>query len=175
MLSKTPSMIVLPLLITGLLLVTGCQRTLVTDPLNVNYTPDNIDAEMAFWTQLPDKRIISNDEAIHALIVFADDTDPHQSYDARVAALKEKGWLSGDFDRPANEAVSRGTVAQILCHVLDIQGGLTMRLLGPVPRYAVRELIYLRIMMRGTQQQGLSGIQLAGIMSRAESYQEDNG
>jgi hypothetical protein len=66
-------------------------------------------------------------------------------------------------------------LAQILCRILDIKGGVTMRLIGAHPRYALRELTYMEIMpTNSSPQQGLSGIEFVGVINKAEAYSEDN-
>jgi len=150
----------------------SCQRSQVDSDLTVTYPADDVEAELDYWHGLADRPVTSNDEALHGLILFANGTDPNDTYDARVQWLQDKGYLARDFDRPADETAARGTIAQVLCHVLEIEGGMTMRLLGPHPRYATRELVYLDILPPSSQQQGLSGIQFVGVISRAEAYQE---
>ena len=116
---------------------------------------------------------MTNDEAFHALIIFAEEYDPGSDYADRVKWLKLRGYLSGGFDQNANGAVERGTVAQILAQILDIKGGLTMRLVGPHPRYATQELVFLGIMPPSSSQQGLPGIDFVGINAMAEKYLEE--
>ena len=152
--------------------LTGCERSLVKTELPVNYSADDVDAEMNFWHGLTDQPVTSNDEALHGLILLSEGTDPNKSYDERIQWLKARNWIDGSFDRPANEAATRGTVARILCGVLDIDGGLTMRVIGPQARYATRELVYLEILPPSSDQQALSGIQFVGLISRAEAFKE---
>ncbi|QNN23446.1 hypothetical protein HED60_14565 [Planctomycetales bacterium ZRK34] len=160
------------MLAIGAVGLTGCQRTIVEDELAVNYAADDVDAELNFWHGLADKPITSNDEALHGLILLAEGKDAAQSYDQRIQWLKQRNWIEGSFDRPADEAVTRGTVARVMCHILGIDGGLTMRVLGAHPRYATRELVYLNILPPSSEQQGMSGIQFMGMVSRAEAYKE---
>jgi hypothetical protein len=155
----------------GLSLV-GCQRSQVTDGPALDHTPGDTAAEMAFWHDLADRPLTSNNEAFHGLILFIEGQDPNQSYQDRVIWLMERGYIPQGFPGKANDAVERGTVASIVCQILKIKGGLTMRVIGPHPRYALRELVSLRIMQPGSTQQGMSGIEFVGIMGRAEEYQE---
>ena len=46
-----------------------------------------------------------------------------------------------------------------------------MRLFGPSPRYAVRELQYMNLFPQSSPQQTFSGQELLGIIGRAEDYQ----
>ncbi|MFW6060360.1 MAG: hypothetical protein ACODAQ_09265 [Phycisphaeraceae bacterium] len=151
----------------------GCQRTRMASPLPVDHDVADREADMAFWHGLADRPVVTNDEAFHALIAFAEGGDPSEGYADRLRYLKKNALLSERFDRPADEAVSRGTVARILAPLLGIEGGLTMRLIGPTPRVALRELVHRDIMPMSSEQQGLSGIQFVEIISKAEDYLED--
>jgi len=62
-----------------------------------------------------------------------------------------------------------------LVRALSIKGGLTMRVLGPTPRYAVRELQGQGLLPPSSPQQFLSGAELLGIIGRAEDYQRTHG
>jgi hypothetical protein len=113
----------------------------------------------------------TNDEAFHALLLFVDGSDPASDYAGRVAVLNERKMLPAGFNGVAEGAVKRGTVAVALVRALQIRGGLSMRLFGPTPRYAVRELQYMNLFPQSSPQQTFSGQELLGIIGRAEDYQ----
>jgi hypothetical protein len=159
------------MLTVTLLLLVGCGSTQYASPLVTEYEPGDVEQEMSFWHELADQPIVTNNDAFHALIELADGQDPFDSYDQRVQWLTDHGLLDAGFDAPPDQAVRRGTVAQIVARILEIEGGLTMRLIGAHPRYATRELVYLEIMKPGTQFQALSGIQFVGIVARAENFE----
>jgi hypothetical protein len=46
-----------------------------------------------------------------------------------------------------------------------------MRLLGPTPRYATRELVYLNLFPPSSPHQLFSGNDIVSIIGRAEDYQ----
>ncbi len=152
--------------------VIGCERTRVSEPLATDYGEEATEADMQFWHGLADRSVVTNNGAFHALIALDKGGDPTDSYEARVEHLKKKGFLPEGFDRPANEAVRRGTVARILAPMLDIKGGVTMRLVGAHPRYALRALEHRDIMPPSSAQQALKGIEFVGIMAKAEDYAE---
>lgn len=156
-----------PLVLVGVL---GCEATHRASPLVTEYDEQNVDAEMDFWHGLAEEPITTNNDAFHGLIEFDQGSDPNRTYEERVTWLTQQGYLDANFKGDADEAVKRGTVAQILARMLGVDGGLTMRLIGANPRYATRELIYLRVMRGGTAQQALSGIQFVGIMGKAHDF-----
>ncbi len=151
-------------------LCTGCEATHRASPLITDYDPADGQAEVDFWHGLAEQPVLTNNDMVHGLVELAQGHDPLDSYDERVAWLKDQGLLSKGFDAPADQAATRGTAAQVIAGILDIKGGITMRMLGPHPRYALRELIYLRIMRPSTPQQGMSGIQFVGIVGRAQDF-----
>jgi len=160
----------------GMLLVavvglTACAPSEHASPLTTDYKPGDPEAEMTFWHELAEQPIVTNGDAMHALVELHQGADAHADYAARLAGLKDAGLLDAHFHAPANQAVRRGTVAQIVARHLEIDGGLTMRLVGAHPRYADRELVYLDIMKPGTPGQALSGIQFVGILARAENFE----
>jgi hypothetical protein len=128
-------------------------------------------AQMEFWHTLPQRRVASNDEAFHALLLFVDGSDPATDYAGRVEMLKQRKMLPQGFNGTSEVAVKRGTVAVAIAKALEIKGGLSMRLFGPTPRYAVRELQYMNLFPQSSPQQTFSGQELLGIIGRAEDYQ----
>jgi hypothetical protein len=158
----------------AVLALLGCgQRTKVDDSLATDYAADDAQAQMDFWHGLADRSAVTNDEALHALVSFAQGEGP-STYEQRLQWLKQRDLLPADFDRPPSEIVRRGTVARVLAPMLEIEGGLTMRLVGPEPRYALRALMHRDIMPESSVQQGLTGIQMVGIISRARQYRESH-
>jgi hypothetical protein len=51
---------------------------------------------------------------------------------------------------------------------------VTTTLLGPIPRYAVRELMFLSVYPPSTPNQSFSGNEFVGIIGRVEDYQRGN-
>ena len=114
----------------------GCQSAHVSEPLTRTLSGDDADAQLEFWHQLETRPVTCNDDAFHGLILYLDQSDPNTDYVSRVNALKSRGLLPKDFDRPADEAVWRGTLAVAISKALKIKGGLLMHLTPDNPRYA---------------------------------------
>ncbi len=162
------------LLSSILLLVVGCQHAKVGEPLTDKLAGNDPDSQIEFWHALAERPVTSNDEAFHGLLLYTDREDPADSYDGRVSLLKERRMLPKGFDRPANESISRGVLAVALVRALEIKGGVTMHLLGPTPRYATRELMYMNLYPPSSPQQTFAGSEFVGIMGRVEDYQRVN-
>src|SRR3954451_11126346 len=91
----------------------GCHATTspVAQPLAPELSKSDPDAQVEFWHALPDRKAVSNDEAFHGLLLFADSDDKSADYAGRVEALKQRRMLPGDFSGAAGAPVRRGTVA----------------------------------------------------------------
>ena len=113
--------------------------------------------QLEFWHTLADRPVTSNDEAFHGLILFIDGEDNNKDYAARVEQLSARQMLPSGFDEPGEEAVKRGTVAVAFTRVLGVTGGVSMQWFGPTPRYAARELQYMRLFPQGSPHQTFSG------------------
>jgi hypothetical protein len=158
------------LLIT-LVMAGGCQSPRVQQPLTDSLPADPVARQLEFWHGLENRPITCNDEAFHGLLLFVQGQDEAAGYDARVAQLKSLHLLSQRFNGQANEAIQRGTVATVLVRALKIHGGWVMTVIGPTPRYATRELMYLNLFPPSSPEQTFSGSEFVGIMGRAEDYQ----
>ena len=159
------------LLAASLILLAGCSTAKVAQPLTRELGGNDPGAQLEFWHTLAARPVTSNDEAFHGLLLFLDSSDPATTYDQRVAAMKSRKLLPGNFNEPADQAVSRGTLAHALTRSLHIKGGLMMRLTNNHPRYAVRELQFMDLYPPSSPNQTFSGTEFLGIIGRIEDYQ----
>src|SRR5690348_6724935 len=110
------------LALQAVLLITGCQSTLQNPRPFVTPSRGAAPLErLAFWRELTDRPVAGNDDAFHALLLALDDGDPHADYAARVAALKAKGLLPGDFAESAGDPIRRGTLAYAIANRLGLK------------------------------------------------------
>ena len=79
---------------------------------------------------------------------------------------KAKQWLDAGWDRPANESAQVGWMAVAGCRTTGVQGGLTMRVFGPTPRYATKELVFMGILPLRTENQSLTGQEFVDFVNR---------
>jgi hypothetical protein len=149
----------------------GCERTMVAQPLDPAVMAGTPDAAMEFWHSLPGRSAVTNSEGLHGVLLLADGTDTSEGYDARVATLKQRGWLESGFDEPENMAMQRGTLAKALVHMMDVRGGVMMHLTGRSPRYAARELAYMGVIQpETTSNQVMSGLDYLAVISKSQDY-----
>src|SRR5690242_18133337 len=129
------------------------------------------EAQLNFWSSLPDEHVASNDQAFRALLLYVDGKDDAPDYAARVATMKSRKLLPADFDEPGETAAHKGTLAVAIMKILQEKGGVTIRLFGNSPRYSTRELMFLDIYPPSTPNQVISGNQLVGIIGEVEDFQ----
>ena len=156
------------------IVLAGCSAAKVTHLLTADLAANDSDSQLAFWHTLAERPVTSNDEAFHGLLLFLDDEDPAEDYAGRVEMLRSQQMLPTHFDRPPDEAILRGTLAVAITRMLDLKGGLMMRLVGPTPRYATRELLHEKIYPLCSSNQTFSGAEFLGIIGRIEDYQRIN-
>jgi hypothetical protein len=158
----------------AVLLIAGCKSATVSEPLTDKLGGSDLDQQLEFWHELANRPVTCNDEAFHGLLLYIDGDDPNTDYASRVSALKSRKMLPAGFNRPANEAVKRGTLAVAIAHALNIRGGLMMHLSPDCSRYAVRELMFHELYPVSSPNQTFSGSEFLGIMGRVEDWQRGN-
>jgi hypothetical protein len=154
------------------ILLAGCQTATVQTPVTGKFSANDSDSQMNFWHELADQSVTSNDDAFHALLLYADSHDNAKNYNERVAAMKSRGVLPESFSEPANQAIERGVLAVAIVKMAGIKGGWVMHVFGPTQRYAVKELEYDGIFPPSSPQQTFSGAEFVGIMGKLDDYQQ---
>ncbi|MEM1423866.1 MAG: hypothetical protein AAGH64_07665 [Planctomycetota bacterium] len=150
-------------------LLAGCARTVVVEPQDTAYDPNDVDAQLDFWHELPGRSAITNDEGVHGVILLVEGVDTTGSWENRLAYLDERGWLPDELrDDDPNVAMRRGVFASVLARALDIDGGVMFELTDASPRYAYRELVYQGLMPAGSDQMALDGVDFLGVISKSE-------
>jgi hypothetical protein len=154
-------------LLALLLLLAGCtiQRTLLDD--SAADTLGTAEQELDFWDELATRRVVTNNDALHGLLLLEGAADVTEGYAGRLELAHQRGWLSAGAAPPANESATVGLVSTAVCDILDIEGGLLMRLVGGTPRYCTREVVYLGIVPDRTENQSLSGLEFVDLVRRA--------
>lgn len=160
------------------LLLAGCQSAHVADPLTQTLGGSDPETQVTFWHELANRKVTSNDEAFHGLLLFLDNKDDAKDYTGRVAALKASGVLPKWFNAPADDAITRGTLSVAIVKILKIRGGVMMTLTGGVDgRYTTKELVDQGLYPPSSPNQTFSGTEFVGIIGKMDDYQrggEDN-
>jgi hypothetical protein len=169
---RLAGVILLAVLSAFVALSQGCQSASVTSSVDSKYFGNDTDAQLGFWHELANRHVTSNDDAFHGILLYTDNHDDSKNYDQRVATLKSRGLLPASFSEPANEAVTRGTLAVAIVKIVGIKGGWVMHVFGPTQRYAVKELVYDGVYPPSSPQQTFSGTEFVGIIGKIDDYQQ---
>jgi hypothetical protein len=112
-------------------------------------------------------------DAARAMVILASEgKETATDFDACRKCLRDRGILpDGWLDSvPATEPLDKARLAALVCRTLGIKGGLWMRLFGPQPRLALRECVYLELMVRGADYGHVSGGELVGVIDRCDRW-----
>ena len=120
--------------------------------------------------ELLEREEASFGEASYLVLVAVDRLPEEASLAEATAALPEQGWTIRLRD--PEEPVRLGEYAYLLMQAFEVKGGIMYRVF-PGPRYAARELAYLKI-VRGNAapSRRLSGEDLMQILRRLMEWKE---
>jgi hypothetical protein len=147
----------------------GCavERTVLED--SAAETLGAPDDELDFWDDLATRSVVTNHDAIHGLLLAAGTTSD-DDFAARLEAARHRGWIGEDENPDPNESASVGMISYAVCDILDIDGGVTMRIFGPSRRYCTRELVFLKLIPLRTEAQSLTGLEFIDLMGRIDDW-----
>ncbi|MHC4930678.1 MAG: hypothetical protein ACYTGV_00595 [Planctomycetota bacterium] len=160
------------LVVLLLLMAAACSRSTLKGSIVDEHTGGDEFSEMDFWDGLAEVRAVSNNDALHALLLGLADTSA-PDYPGRLQEARQRGWVKKQDPMPANETARVGFVARAVCREADIEGGLTMRLFGGGERYAVKELNDRGWLPEMSPNQVISGLQLISLLSETEDFLEE--
>ena len=129
--------------------------------------------DAAFFSELGFKDWASAADAARALtILVSEGKEDVADFEAARTYLRNRGVLpDGWLDMAkADDPTEKGNLARLVCRALHIKGGLNMQLLGPLPRLALFECIYLELMVRGAENTHVSGSELVGVIDRCDRW-----
>ena len=149
----------------------GCQTAHETKPMDAKLYANDTDAQLEFWHTLADRKLATNDEVFHGVLLYLDGKDSANNYTDRVKLLKSRQLLPAGFSGAADDAATRGTLAVPIARILQLKGGWVMHLTGPTPRYATRELQYLGLYPTSSPNQIFSGTEFVGIIGKLDDFQ----
>lgn len=158
-----------------IMICAGCQQARVAHPLTADAAGSDPASQMKFWHTLAERPVTSNDEAFHGLLLFLDSQDKAADYAGRVKTLSERRMLPGGFNGRADRAIERGTLALAVCRILELKGGLMLRIMPRSQRYALREVEFEGVFPASSTYQTFSGSEFLGIIGRLEDYHRENG
>jgi len=129
------------------------------------------DAE--FFAELGYKPVATASDAARVMVILVSEgKELGGTFAACKAYLDEHDVLPGGWlDKAGPDTpLTKGRLATLLCKALHVKGGLWMRLLGPVPRFALHECVYLELMVGGAEYAHVQGGELVGVVDRADRF-----
>ncbi len=152
------------LLACAMVALAACERARIENSAAVQFPRSA--QEMEFLEALEKQIVVTNNDALHGLIVFADGTDLATTYEGRVEIARKHGWVGDSWNPPGDRSAQIGWMAVAGCQVVGIKGGLTMRIFGLSPRYCTKELVFMNVLPLRTENQSLSGKEFIDYLNR---------
>lgn len=126
---------------------------------NMNFPLKSINQK--YLKRLLDQKFARKIDAIYIAVVLLNKQKELITGPLQFSYLKDQGFLPKDeTGKNLNERIQKGELAYLLCKVLNIKGGLHLRLFGVSERYALSELIFQDIMVQGNAKELVTGREL---------------
>ena len=158
----------------------GChsrERTAV-DRSAVQAYPAAFD-QLDFVERLRDLDIVSNADALHALLLFAGDARSTGAWDDEVSAARDRGWLAPDVELTPEESAAVGMIMTAIERISDLGLGAAGLFVGE-SAWSPGSVVGIAATKRGrrlgllpdrSSNQALSGAELLALLRRAEIYE----
>ena len=118
-----------------------------------------------FLASLADQALVTVDQCYRAMVILADGEDAFGSFDERRASLEGRGIARAAWGLKPGGDIDKGSVAFMVCRILQVKGGLNRILFGSWGlgdrRFAYRELVYRNLIrVPGVDYQPITGGEL---------------
>jgi len=156
--------------------ICGCSQTLRVDQAE---TGEKVDVDTLLHEHLQKQPMVTTAEAYRVLLILADGDENYDSFEARQAALEERGIARPQWGLSRDACIDKGSVAYMICKILKIRGGVNLAVFGQLGigdrRYAVRELAYMGLMPQTAPYRYITGGELVDLMLKADRYMAGHG
>ena len=132
----------------------------------------------AYFRDLTNKGNATYYDAFRIINILKEGKDsPDITFDGYKNKLIESKVIPSGWNKvKEKDFINRADVAYMLVKTLSIKGGVTLRVFGLTPRYALRECIMRKLIPDGYPNQLISGGELISVLVHAEKYQDkENG
>ncbi len=157
-------------LAASVLLMSGCVQP-HRDPPSVD--PSTL-GDIEFQSYLATAPLITVDEAFRAILILADGEDTCKTFEERREKLESRGIARPGWKLNPEAIIDRGTLAYMTCKICRIYGGVDMLVFGNLGvgdrRYAMRELIYEKIMDEGSAYWYVRGDEIVAVLAKADEF-----
>jgi hypothetical protein len=155
---------------------TGCDPATRTEQAD---RAEQLPADVFLHEHLANEPILTTAGAYRAVILLAEGDDPYETFEQREAALVERDMVRPEWGLVRDEPIDRGSVAYMICRVIQVRGGVNARLFGSLGagdrRYAMRELVYLGFMPDTPPYRYMTGSEMIDLLGQADAYMADRG
>ncbi len=159
----------------ALLLQVGCVVQPTFDP---KQNHNEID-EVAFVHYVAGQPVLTFDEGCRVVLIAADGGEKYGDFEARFAELESRGCVRDYWGLKPNNLLDRGTLAYMVFNLCDLPHGVGTFLTqyGHLSdrRYALREMVYRKIMRHGATYKVPTGDEVLGVLASAEDYLAKSG
>lgn len=128
--------------------------------------------DVIYITEMSFRKITYGYDLCKIIVILKGVENQYIGLDAQVTYLKEQNFLPENtrnvFDPMS--PLRRGLTAYVLHKVLDVKGGVFLRLFNKSERYALKEMTYAGVMSSGNIHEIISGDELASTITRAVNY-----
>jgi hypothetical protein len=161
------------LLVFAGLLMCGCAREPMTTLAESKGADETVKYEDdAFLYEMSDRVECTQADLVRGILMLKHGEDTGQDFEDRVRILREDGIWPEDWPVEAKRPVTKGEAALLVCKAMDIKGGVMMHLL-PSPRYAFRELQYMKLIKGESDMEYLKGAELVDLMNKVDMYRQE--
>jgi hypothetical protein len=123
--------------------------------------------------------VVTVDEAARAMLILADGTETHASYEQRVAELEQRGIVRKAWNLKPDHVLDKGTLGFMLFKICRLPGGVDTLLFGSWGlgdrRYALKEAADAGLLTYGPDYHPVTGGELVAALARADTYMAEHG
>lgn len=121
---------------------------------------------------------VTVDEAARAMLILADGTETHTTYEQRVAELEQRGIVRKAWNLKPDHMLDKGTLGYMLFKICRLPGGVNTLLFGSWGlgdrRYALKEVADAGLLTYGPDYRPVTGGELVSALARADTYMAEH-
>jgi hypothetical protein len=131
------------------------------------------ETEPAFLDRIADQQTVSENDAFRGLLLLVDGKEYENRFAHRVQTLRDKELVSPRWSYRADRPISRAKLAYMIYQACDMEGGVTLTLLGPNGWYCLKELRQRGMMSDAAAGNPVTGMEYVAVLTRAARVIDD--
>lgn len=132
-------------------------------------------ADIGYFREIADRKVTTINDGCKVITMFLRLDKEYPDFNSQFQMLKYKGIVPYNLEAQPDVPLRKGVLAYMVAKALGIKGGVIMRLFGVSQRYALKECVFLDLMMEENAREIVEGKELIGVLLRMEKYQEERG